>query len=164
VTNPNPEYVASLRSTFSSALWERIEFRHHILPHEVARELETPALLLLPTRADTSPNAVKEAAVAGVPVVASEVGGIPDYITHDKTGILFRAGDFAEFIHSIQSACAHPLFVRGLVEPETLAKTRDYLSPKRMAENFLKAYDLALKRPRSNDRTPSVTLTNLTNY
>jgi glycosyltransferase involved in cell wall biosynthesis len=144
VTNPNPEYVASLRPTVSPALWERVEFRHHILPVEVSKEFETPVMLLLPTRADTSPNAVKEAAVAGVPVVASSVGGIPDYIEHGKNGLLFSAGDLNEFARAIRNACAHPLFGKGAVDPETLARTRAYLSPEAMARNFLKAYEAAL--------------------
>jgi glycosyltransferase involved in cell wall biosynthesis len=143
VTNPNQQYLDNVRKTVSNALWERVQFRHHILPNEVARELETPAMLLLPTRADTSPNAVKEAAVAGVPVVASDVGGIPDYIIPEKNGYLFPPTDLGGFIRNIEKACAHPLFSRGLVEPETLTNTRAYLSPKRMAENFLKAYEMA---------------------
>jgi len=152
ITNPNPEYVESLRTMASGALWERVRFRHHALPQEVAKELETATMLLLPTRADTSPNAVKEAVVAGVPVVASSVGGIPDYVFPDKNGLLFPAGAQAEFVRAIQLASGHPLFSKGKVEPETLAKARDYLSPERMAGNFLKAYETALttsEKPKS---------------
>lgn len=144
ITDPNVNYLDALRPGISPALWERIQFKYHIPPDEVARELETPTMLLLPTRADTSPNAVKEAVVAGVPVVASNVGGIPDYVFPEKNGLLFRPGDLTEFVASIKAACQHPLFGRGAVEPETLAQTRSYLSPERMALNFRKAYTAAL--------------------
>jgi glycosyltransferase involved in cell wall biosynthesis len=144
VTGPCPKYLASLKTSVSPNLWPRVEFKHHILPHEVARELETPTMLLLPTRADTSPNAVKEAVVAGVPVVAGAVGGIPDYVFPGKNGLLFPPGDLAEFSRALETACAHPLFGRGEVEPETLARVRAYLSPEAMARNFLKAYEMAL--------------------
>ena len=93
ITNPMPEYIKSLRTTVSEKTWERIQFKHHLLPHEVAKELETATILLMPTRADTSPNAVKEAVVAGLPVVASTIGGIPDYVVHGKNGLLFPPGD-----------------------------------------------------------------------
>ncbi len=127
---------------FLSETWkQRVTFKHHVLPHEVARELETPTMLLLPTRADTSPNAVKEAVVAGVPVVASDVGGIPDYVTHGKNGFLFPANDLSGFVASIKEACAHPLLGKGLVDAQTLVHARAYLSPEAMARNFLRAYE-----------------------
>ena len=96
--------------------------------------------MLLPTRADVSPNAVKEALVAGVPVVASDVGGIPDYVRPGENGILFPPDNLEEFVRAIREAVRHPLFGRGQVEPASLARCRDYLSPARMGENFLAAY------------------------
>jgi len=146
ISNPNPQYLADMRKIVSAELWQRIKFKHHILPHEVAREFETPTMLLLPTRADTSPNAVKEAVVAGLPVVASDVGGIPDYVFLEKNGLLFPAGDLQGFVRSIRQACSHPLLKEGKVDTETLKQTRDYLSPERMAQNFFSAYRLALPR------------------
>ena len=128
----------------STPTWERVEFKHDLLPHEVAKELETPTMLLMPTRADTSPNAVKEAVVAGAPVVAASVGGIPDYVVHGKNGLLFPAGDVEAFSQAIRSAVAHPLFGRGLVDPATLAAEREYLSPELMAKKFLAAYEAAV--------------------
>jgi glycosyltransferase involved in cell wall biosynthesis len=145
ISDPNPQYLHSLQQATSKELWQRVEFRQHILPHQVAKELENPTMMLMPTRADTSPNAVKEAAVAGVPVVASSVGGIPDYVFPGKNGLLFPPNNLDGFLDAIRSACSHPLFGKGQVDPETHAKVRAYLSPERMAENFLKAYELALK-------------------
>ena len=133
-----------LKPAVSQVLWPRVEFKYHLLPHEVAKELESATVMLLPTRADTSPNAVKEAVVAGLPVVASNVGGIPDYVFDGKNGLLFPPGDLPAFVHALRSACVHPLFRRGAVEPEALARARAYLSPELMAANFLKAYEAAL--------------------
>jgi glycosyltransferase involved in cell wall biosynthesis len=144
VSSTNPDFLNTLRPTVSDALWQRTQFKHFVPPQQLARELETPTLLLLPTRADTSPNAVKEAVVAGVPVVASDVGGVPDYVFPGKNGVLFPPGDLAAFVRAIESACAHPLFRQGQVEPETLARVRAYLSPEAMATNFLNAYKMAL--------------------
>ena len=146
ISNPAAEYVAALRTKSSPQLWERMQFKHHLLPPEVAKELQPPTMLLLPTRADTSPNAVKEAVVAGVPVVASRTGGIPDYVFPLKNGLLFEPNDLPGFIAAIRAACAHPLFHEGKVDSQTLTRTRDYLSPERMAQNFRRVYDVVLNR------------------
>jgi glycosyltransferase involved in cell wall biosynthesis len=148
VSGPNQSYLNSLKPGLPAALWERVRVKTHLSPAEVAAELSQAALLILPTRADTSPNAVKEAAVAGVPVVASAVGGIPDYITHGANGLLFPPGDLDGLTQSLREALRHPRFSRGEVEPATWQRVRDYLSPERMAGRFLEAYDIALAQGR----------------
>jgi glycosyltransferase involved in cell wall biosynthesis len=140
VTDPLPVYQQQLRAQASERLWQRIEFKLHLLPHEVAKELESATMLLMPTRADTGPVAVKEAVVAGVPVVASALGGIPDYVVPGRNGELFPAGDVPAFVAAIRRACAHPLFKEGRVDAATLAEKRDYLSTARMAKGFLEVY------------------------
>jgi glycosyltransferase involved in cell wall biosynthesis len=147
LTNPAPQYLNSLRPSLSEDFWKRIDFKYQLLPHEVAAELATPTMLLLPTRVDTSPNAVKEAVVAGVPVISSNVGGIPDYVFPGENGFLASPGNEPEFLEAIRRACSHPLFSRGKVEPATYARTLEYLSPERMEQNFLGAYRAALQNP-----------------
>jgi glycosyltransferase involved in cell wall biosynthesis len=144
ITNAVPSYIESLRATVSEKTWRRIEFKLHLLPNEVAKELETPTMLLMPTRADTSPNAVKEAVVAGLPVVAASVGGIPDYVVQGKNGLLFPPGDQEAFVSALREACRHPLFGQGRVDAEIWAKEREYLSPELMAKKFLAAYESAM--------------------
>ena len=70
--------------------------------------------------------------MAGVPVVASAVGGIPDYVIPGENGILFDSGDLDGCVRSIREACAHPLFGQGQVNPDTLTRMRAYLSPETM--------------------------------
>ena len=136
----------TLRKQTSAEIWRRIQFKHDLLPAEVAAELARATTMIFPTRADTSPNAVKEAVVAGVPVVASAVGGILDYVWPGRNGILFPSENVAECVQALRAACAHPLFGQGRVEPAALNEAREYLSPRRMGERFLEIYQ-SLRRP-----------------
>jgi glycosyltransferase involved in cell wall biosynthesis len=54
----------------------------------VADRLSRAALVVQPTLMDTAPNVLAEARAAGVPVVASAVGGIPELIDDGVDGVL----------------------------------------------------------------------------
>jgi glycosyltransferase involved in cell wall biosynthesis len=149
VGSPEPDFLDQLKAATSPALWDRITMRQGLTPQQVAEELAQATLMLFPTRVDTSPNSVKEAVVAGVPVVASAIGGIVDYVLPDRNGITFPPGSLDDFVRSVKAAAAHPLFGQGKVDPQTLQQMRDYLSPKVMAEKFLAAYQRVIARSQS---------------
>jgi len=148
IGTPNEPFLAPFMAGLSPEVRARFAFKSGLSPAEIAGELSRTTIFLLPTRADTSPNAVKEAVVAGVPVVASRVGGIPDYVFPGENGLLFTPGSQAEFVAAIRAALGHPLFSRGLVAPASLEKSRGYLSPSRMAESFFSAYQSVSVRSR----------------
>ena len=143
IGSKNRALEETLRAQTSSELWSRISFKHDIPPAEIARELGTATLFVHAARADNSPNSVKEAAVAGVPVVATNTGGIPDYIFPGKNGYLFKSGDAEDCRNQIGKALTHHDFSRGEVAAETLGKVRKYLSATTMAEKFYDGYKIA---------------------
>ncbi len=148
---PEPEFLTLVQQRASPELWKRIVFKHDLTPEEIGREFERATMLIHASRADNSPNSVKEAVVAGVPVIASKIGGIPDYVFPERNGLLFTCGDVADCRARIKQALKHPIFSKGEVEAETLARVREYLSATRMSSNFLNAYETTLETygPRS---------------
>lgn len=60
---------------------------------ETAQLIAKAWCLVLPTRADTSPNVVKESRVIGLPVVTTSHGGQSDYIKDGENGWLVEPGD-----------------------------------------------------------------------
>ena len=75
----------------SRGVADRVQFLGQC--HDVPAVLAGADLFVLPSRSEAMPNAVIEAMAAGLPVVASEVGGIPELITSGATGVLVPAGD-----------------------------------------------------------------------
>jgi glycosyltransferase involved in cell wall biosynthesis len=73
----------------------------HRPPAEVRQWMAQACCLVHPTRADTSPNCVKEARVIGLPVVTTPNGGQTQYVAHLKSGFIHPAGDVAGLIQGV---------------------------------------------------------------
>lgn len=133
-------FFDSVWGSVSSELRGRVAVEESLSAAEVGKELERATIFVFPTLADNSPNAVKEAAVVGVPVVATRVGGIPDYIFDGRNGILCEPGNVDALANALRVAFRHDLFRRGVVDPEAHSRVREYLAPERMARAFWNAY------------------------
>ena len=144
VGSPDGPMIDQLKAGLRPKLWERVKFKSGLRPPEVAEELSQCTIAVLPTRADTSPNAVKEAVVAGVPVVATRIGGVPDYVFDGENGFVCEPESVQAFADALRRAVKHPLFGQGRVEEGAMARARAHLSPEKMGENFLAAYHAVL--------------------
>lgn len=69
-------------------------------PVEIIEQIKSAHLFVHPSRIDNSPNSVCEAQLIGIPVLASNTGGIPSLVTDIKTGFLAKVSgeDFAKKI------------------------------------------------------------------
>ena len=72
------------------------------------------SLLVLPTFMDTSPNVVSEAQVAGLPVVATGVGGVPEMIANRRTGLLVQPRAIGPLSDAILEALRNPLATEAM--------------------------------------------------
>jgi glycosyltransferase involved in cell wall biosynthesis len=50
-------------------------------------------IVIIPSRNEGLPNVAKEAAFLARPIVATNVGGIPEAVTHGETGLLVNRED-----------------------------------------------------------------------
>lgn len=84
-----PQHVATLRAEAERA---GIQGRVHLLgpkSHaDALAELRQSDLLLVPSYTENCPLVALEALTAHVPVVGYDVGGLPDLVQHDETGLL----------------------------------------------------------------------------
>jgi glycosyltransferase involved in cell wall biosynthesis len=68
---------------------------------EHARFWEQIDCLFVPSRADNSPNVIHEAKSLGIPIVASNIGGIPEILTGDDLCFEIPKSIDSEFVASI---------------------------------------------------------------
>lgn len=60
----------------------------------LAAQIRTASVVIVPSVCfENAPLAVLESFMHGTPVVASAIGGLPELVLHEVTGLLFRAGD-----------------------------------------------------------------------
>ena len=65
--------------------------------------MKSSSLVVVPSRMESLPTTVKEAFFLNIPVVATNVGGIPELITHDKTGILVPSDNFEKLADAVNN-------------------------------------------------------------
>ena len=68
---------------------------------EIAPTMAACDVWTLPTRLDAFPMVALEAMALGKPVVASRVGGLPEIVAHDETGVLVPPGDVDELARAL---------------------------------------------------------------
>ena len=75
---------------------------------------------------ENSPLVIHEALLSGVPVVASDIGGIPERVRHYENGLLFPAGNIDAL---------HAELLRLLQEPALLSTLASQMTPVRTIED-----------------------------
>ncbi|MCD0421677.1 glycosyltransferase family 4 protein [Rubrivivax sp. JA1024] len=100
-------------------------------------------LLVVPSRGDSMPYVVIEAAAAGVPMIAADVGGIPEIFGPEHRPALFTPNDPAAMAAAIAAALDDPTTARDRAK---LLRERIFLhfSQKAMVEGVLAGYRAAL--------------------
>ncbi|MGY1831682.1 glycosyltransferase [Geodermatophilus sp. SYSU D01180] len=82
--------------------------------NEVPALLPSFDVLAVPSRWEGLPLVVLEAMLAGIPVVATPVGGVPDAVRHEQTGLLVPVDDAAELTAALDRLITDPSLRRRL--------------------------------------------------
>jgi glycosyltransferase involved in cell wall biosynthesis len=99
-------------------------------------------MLVIPSRAESLPYVVLEAAAAGVPIIATEVGGVPE-IFGPQAGHLIPPDDIAALVGAMRAALTDPGEAHRIAE-QVRARVRAEFSLSTMVEGGLTAYREAL--------------------
>ena len=79
-----------------------------VRPDEVPALMDGASLVIIPSRSEGLPNVAKEAALVARPVVATRVGGLPEIILHQQTGLLVEPEDTSALAEAMVFCLDHP--------------------------------------------------------
>jgi len=106
---------------------------------ETAQLMSKAWCLVLPTRADTSPNVVKEARVIGLPVITTRDGGQASYMMDSEDGYFVECGDINGLIGRLETVLRS--FSKAKEMGDRGKKTfRELFIAKRTGDGFMKMY------------------------
>ena len=131
------EYVREFRQLVAERSW--CHYGGMIGRQELGREFETADMLALPTNEDNCPMVVLEAMASGLPVMASKVGGVPDLIDGDTTGLFCNPKDPASFREGVGRLLGDPLLADRLARAARQSAVEKY-HPKVIAARHLEIY------------------------
>lgn len=84
--------------------------------NDVPQLLKLMDVFLLTSRWEGLPRVVLEAMAAGIPVVSTSVGGVPEVVEHGQSGMLVPAGDIEGLAHHVLTLINEPYTARRIAE------------------------------------------------
>ena len=83
-----------------------VTFMGYLRGERLSQAYASADIFVFPSRLETFGLVVIEAMAAGLPVVASRVGGVSDIVSEGETGYTFESGDSAALLEGIREASA----------------------------------------------------------
>jgi glycosyltransferase involved in cell wall biosynthesis len=122
----------------------RIRYVGYVSGEEKHALLDQADHLLLPSLwYENAPVVILEAAAYGLGVIASRIGGIPEFVQEGRTGWLFAPGDAGALALTMTEAMRDPEFSRALPKHATALIDRSTVG--HMTDAFLSEYDRVLQ-------------------
>lgn len=108
IAGDGPERADLERQAARLGLQASVDFVGWVRPDEVSALMNSVTIVVIPSRNEGLPNVAKEAALIARPIVATDVGGLPEVVVHEETGLLVDREDSDALAKAITLLLEHP--------------------------------------------------------
>jgi glycosyltransferase involved in cell wall biosynthesis len=108
IAGSGPERQALEKLAIELELMEAVSFTGRVENENMAKLYYSAHLMVNPSLADNMPISILEALASGVPVVSTNVGGVPHLVEHEKTALLVPPKDPAAMAAAILALLTDP--------------------------------------------------------
>ncbi len=116
IVGDGPEREALELQVKSYKLKDHIRFAGHVDPDLIPEYLSQADIFVRPSRSEGLGNSFLEAMAAGLPVIGTAVGGIPEFLKDGQTGLFFRVDDPQDLAEKIKLVFDNPDLSGRLIE------------------------------------------------
>lgn len=107
---------------------------------DAAKYLKNFDIFVLPSLKEGLPYVLLEAGLAEIPIIAANVGGVPEIIQNEKTGLLISPADPEELTNAIKKLIDNPVLAKTLGQNARQKILQDF-SFEKMLNGTLMAYE-----------------------
>jgi glycosyltransferase involved in cell wall biosynthesis len=143
IVGDGPERPALEAEIRAAGLLQRVELAGE--RRDVPQLLEDADVFVLSSRSEGAPLSILEAMAAGLPVVASAVGGVPEIVDDGTTGLLVPPGDAGALAAALERLLADPA-LRSRLGGAGWERVRERFDLAQLRRSHLELYDRELAR------------------
>ncbi len=152
IAGSGPEESALRALTRQLDVTDVVTFEGRLDRQEIVALYAGSDAMLNPSTVDNMPNSVLEALACGLPVISTNVGGVPFIVSHGQTALLVPPGDAAAMADAI-GELASDNALRSTLSNNGLAQIEQYTWPN-VRQQWLGLY-ASLCRPRESQKAAS---------
>jgi len=138
---PELEKVQSLSRNLG--LDEKVIFTG--MRQDIPECLSVMNIYVQPSHFENVPNSILEAMAAGLPVIATDVGGIREVVVHKETGFLVEPDNERELVQSIDFLIRHPGKRREMGE-RGRKRVMSFFSIEKMVSEYEELYEQIMRQ------------------
>ena len=114
--------------------------------NEISNFLKKLNIYIQPSVSEGSPITIKEAMASGLPVLASDAGGIPEIIEHNITGFIFKKGSIDDLEKELLKIINLGYERRQNIGMLARKKAKELFDIKKNSKDLLKIYNTILDK------------------